>query len=680
MLGNVPEHLMGIAGPVGWLLVSAMLMASSGMWACLFRRWPVVADRVGAGLLGIGSVVGLMAAAVASVSNRAPGIERAWTLPWGRFSAAIDGLSAAFLFPVLTVPALAGIYGVGYWSQQSHPRSAARVRIFLGLLAASLSILVVARDAVLFLMAFEVMTLSAFFLVTAEDEKREVRDAGWVYLAASHVSFILLLGVFTGFRVVSGTFELDAMAAGAASARARSGLFLVALVAFGVKAGVMPFHVWLPPAHANAPSHVSAVLSGVVIKSGIYAIMRVLAMLPDPPLFWGVLLLVLGAVSGVAGVVFAIGQHDLKRLLAYHSIENIGIIVMGLGLAVVGRWAHEPVLVVLGFSAAVLHVWNHAIFKSLLFLSAGVVVHSAGTREIDRLGGLGRTLPWTAALFTLGAVAICGLPPLNGFVSEFILYLGTLRSLQIEGVGLVTIAAPVLALIGALACACFVKVVGTVFLGLNRGDGASSGHECAWSMRAPMLVLALLCVALGVAPVLAAQALDAAAGAWMGDRAGGLPAIDTVVPFGSIAISVVAVAVGAGALCLALIGAARGKRTAGTWDCGYLRPGPRMQYTGSSVASGLVGLFQFLLRPRENEPVIRDPLPAPTVYRGHVDDIVLERWVLPPVRWCADRCSRVRHRQSARIQAYIAYVIVATLGLLLLVVPVIHLLRKMVTK
>jgi len=677
---NDPEHVMGIAGPAGWLVASAILMAMSGVVACLFRRSPAAADRVGAGVLAAGAILGLVAAAAAVVANHTPRIEWASSLPWGRFVVAIDGLSAAFLFPVLAVPALAGIYGTGSWSQRLHPGSAARVRIFLGLLAAALSILVVARDAVLFLMAFEVMTLSAFFLITTEDEEPAARNAGWIYLAASHVSFILLLGVFTQLRAVSGSFGLDAIAAGSVGAWVKSTLFLVALAAFGVKAGVMPFHVWLPAAHAQAPSHISAILSGVVIKSGVYAIMRLLAMLPDPPLFWGILLLVLGAASGVAGVVFAIGQHDIKRLLAYHSIENIGIIVMGLGLAVVGRWAHEPVLVVLGFGAALLHVWNHAIFKSLLFLSAGVVVHAAHTREIDRLGGLGRTLPWTAALFTLGAVAICGLPPLNGFISEFILYSGALRGAEIGSAWMVTLAAPVLALIGALAVACFVKVIGTVFLGLPRGDGAPDGRECDWSMRAPMVVLALLCLVLGIAPRLVARTLDVATGAWMGDGAEALPAIATVVPFGSIAMPVAAVAAAAAALCLVLAAGAKGKRSAGTWDCGYARPDARMQYSGSSFAGGLVGLFRFLLRPREHEPAISHPMALPAFYRSHIDDVVLERWLLPLVRRCADQCNRIRQRQSARIQMYIAYVVVATLGLLLLVVPLFDLLRRIVTK
>ena len=237
-------------------------------------------------------------------------------------------------------------------------------------------------------------------------------------------------------------------------------------------------------------------------------------------------------------------------------------------------------------------------------------MHAAGTREIDRLGGLARNLPWSAAFFTLGAVAICGLPPLNGFMSEFILYLGALRGLQAEGAWMATFIVPVLALVGTLAGACFVKVVGTVFLGLPRANGVTAGHECGWSMRAPMLVLAALCVALGVAPALAVRALDAAAGAWIGAWTSTLPAIDTVVPFKSIAIPVVAVAIAAGTLCMLLMGAARGTRTVGTWDCGYLEPAPRMQYTGSSLGNGLVRIFQFVLHPRAEEPVIRDATPC----------------------------------------------------------------------
>jgi hydrogenase-4 component B len=654
-------------------------MAVSGMIAGLFRSRPMVADRVAAGLLGLGAVVGLGGAIAAVASPTAHGLAGPWALPWGRLVVAVDGISAAFLFPTLLVPALAAIYGVGYWPQQAHPESAARVRVFLGLLAGAMTTLLIARDAVLFLMAFEVMTLSAFFLVTTEDGRSEVREAGWVYLAASHTSFLLLLAMFTVLQALTGSFELTAVAPGSMGLGARSVLFLLALVAFGIKAGVMPFHVWLPPAHASAPSHVSALMSGVLIKIGVYGIVRVLAMLPEPPVSWGVVLLLLGAASGIAGVAFAIAQHDIKRLLAYHSIENIGIIVMGIGLAVVGRATHAPLLVVLGLGAAVLHVWNHAIFKALLFLSAGVVVHATGTRDIDRMGGLGRALPWSSALFTLGAVAICGLPPLNGFVSELILYLGAFESLKLQAVRLGALVAPVLAVIGALACACFVKVVGSVFLGMPRDHTVPPGHEAGWSMRAPMVILASLCVVLGVVPVIAFPVLDAAVASWMGRTgAGELPPVRELMPFPAIGVIVAVVAAIAASLSWVLMRAARGAQIAGTWDCGYAQITSRMQYTGSSFGRTLVDLLRPILRPHRHDPVLAGAFPVRSAFRLHVGDVVFERWVLPLVERFADRCSRLRTRQALRIQMYIVYVVAATVGLLLFLIDVRELLRAAV--
>ena len=233
----------------------------------------------------------------------------------------------------------------------------------------------------------------------------------------------------------------------------------------------MPLHIWLPGAHANAPSHVSALMSGVLIKMGIYGLVRVTSLFPAPPAWWGTTLLVLGGASGVLGVAYAIAQHDIKRLLAYHSVENIGIILMGLGLAVLGRSSHRPELILLGIAAALFHTWNHGLFKALLFLSAGSLIHATGTRSIDRLGGLARAMPRTALAFLVGAVAICGLPPLNGFVSEYLLYVGFLQT--VAGAGDDTwlagaFGAPALALIGALAVACFAKVFGAVFLGVPR--------------------------------------------------------------------------------------------------------------------------------------------------------------------------------------------------------------------
>jgi NADH:ubiquinone oxidoreductase subunit 5 (subunit L)/multisubunit Na+/H+ antiporter MnhA subunit len=379
-------------------------------------------------------------------------------------------------------------------------------------------------------------------------------------------------------------------------------------------------------------------------------------------------------------VACAIAQHDLKRLLAYHSIENIGIILMGLGAAMLGRWGDRPELVVLGMACAVMHVWNHSLFKALLFLSAGSVIQTVRTREIDRMGAVGRSMPWTAGLFTLGALAICGLPPLNGFVSEFFLYTGALGSLRDGAVGVVGAVAPVLALTGALACACFIKVIGCVFLGHPRSEPAAEARECGWIMRAPMCVLAGACVILGLVPILAAPALDAAAAGWALEAAV-LP-LRSLVPFGIIGVVVVALGAATLAAAFGVSALARLRRPlrAVTWDCGYAAPSARMQYSSSSVARTLVRLFAFVVRPREHAPTVAGAFPPRTAHRGHADDVALDRLIRPFCRALAARFVGIRQWQTGRIQVYILYVGVATLCLMLLVVPLIPLLKRLLTR
>ena len=616
-------------------------------------------------------------AAVASPTAHA--LAWPWALPWGRFLVAVDGISAAFLFPTLLVPALAGIYGVGYWSQQAHPESAARVRVFLGLLAGAMTTLLIARDAVLFLMAFEVMTLSAFFLVTTEDGRSEVREAGWVYLAASHTSFVTLLAMFAALHALTGSFELTAVAPGSIGLGARSVLFLLALAGFGIKAGVMPFHVWLPPAHASAPSHVSAIMSGVLIKMGIYGIVRVLELLPEPPVAWGVLLLVLGAASGIGGVAFAIAQHDIKRLLAYHSIENIGIIVMGIGLAVVGRATPRRCSVVLGLGRRCSTSGTTPSSRRCSSCRAGSVIHATHTREIDHLGGLGRAMPWTSALFMVGAVAICGLPPLNGFVSELLVYLGAFESLKVQGVRLGALVAPALAVIGALACACFVKVIGSVFLGMPRDDTVRPGHEAR-------LVHAGADGGPGVAvrgdrggPGHRIPVLDVAVASWMGQTgAGELPAAARALALSRRRHRRRGARRGRGR---PLVGLARAARSASRRHVGLrLRANHAADAVHGRPRSG--ARWWTCCAPscahHRHDPGWPAPSPNGAPFDCTWADVVFERWVLPLVERFADRCSRLRTRQALRIQMYIVYVVAATVGLLLFLIDVRELLRAVV--
>jgi hydrogenase-4 component B len=582
-----------------------------------------------------------------------------------------DALSGWFAVPVFVVGGLGAIYGLAYWPARRHPRHGRRLRLCYGLLLASMVFILLAQDGATFLIAWEVMALTNYFLVATEEHDPAARRAGWIFLLYSHVTVLGLFCLFALERWLTGELGLAPISAELPSA-ARTALFLLALLAFGIKAGAMPVHSWLPPAHAAAPSHVSAVMSGVVIKMGIYGLVRTTGLFADPPLAWGVTVLALGAVAAFFGVVFALSQHDLKRLLAYHSIENIGIILLGLGLALVGRSTGRSDWVLLGMAGCLFHVWNHALFKSLLFFGAGSVVHATGTRDLERMGGLARRMPATALLFLAGSIAICGLPPGNGFVSELLVYLGFARAAIAPGTAWAALPAPVLAATGALAVACFVKVVGIVFLGTPRSAAAGEAHEAPAAMLAPMALLAALCALLGVAPVLVAPALERAATVWAGPPLSGRevpgPHLAALVPFGWVSGTAIALVVISGLLLLALLPVWRRGRlrqpSLPTWDCGYAASSPRLQYTGSSFAEIVTSRFAWVLRPREQRPVIDRLFPASASFHSQVDDTVLEHVLRPAGRVSYRVTAWFRSLPQGQLQRYILYMLAVLVPLL----------------
>jgi hydrogenase-4 component B len=442
-------------------------------------------------------------------------------------------------------------------------------------------------------------------------------------------------------------------------------LFWLALVGFGIKAGMFPLHVWLPSAHANAPSYVSALLSGVTIKMGIYGLVRFSGWLPAPS-GAGWVVAALGVASAVLGVAFALGQHDLKRLLAYHSVENIGIILIGLGFAMIASANGAPAWGRLALAGALLHVWNHGLFKALLFLGAGSVLHATGTRQMSRLGGLWRAMPWTTSLFSLGAVAIAGLPPLNGFVSEWLVYLGLLDAAWARGTGsLAAIAAAILlAVTGALALACFVKVCGIVFLGQPRRELSRPVHECGWPMRLPMLGLGAACVTIGLAPALAWPALAPALAAWQPGWG------ESISPAPLATLGIVHLAIALLAACSIALLWSRVKRNglsrAGTWDCGYAAPTPRMQYTAGSFAATITGWFDWILRPQRHVEQPSVHFPAHAHFEQHTPETVLEQIIAPVAGLMMRLSSAVRRLQHGRIQAYILYLLIGLIALAIL--------------
>jgi hydrogenase-4 component B len=647
-----------------WLTV--VCQGASGL-PLLLRRGSVGAQRLGAALMLAGSLLGAVAAVSALLVPVPQSLALITGLPFGAGELSIDPLSALFLIPVFLVTGCSALYGVGYWPAQKHPSNAGKLGFFLGLLSASLTVLFLVRNTVLFLVVWEIMALAAYFALTTEDEKPQVCAAGILYLITTHLGALALFAMFSLLKGATGAYLFPASGALSAQGGLASAIFLTGLFGFGLKAGVMPLHVWLPSAHANAPSHISAILSGVVLKSGIYGMVRVFFSFYDIPAWWGCSMLLLGCLSGVLGVAFAIGQHDLKRLLAYHSIENIGIITMGLGVALIGRNQDIPALVLLGLGGALLHVLNHATFKALLFLAAGSAIHATGTREIELMGGVSRRLPWSSGFFLLGAVAICGLPPLNGFVSELMVYLGCFSAIRSYGsiVGaLPALAAPVLALIGGLALACFVKVYGIAFLGLPRSPEHAGGDEAPASMLAPMALLSLVCVLIGVAPgVIATPLENAVSGPGAVLRA---PLLGAQVPFGWISL------LGAGLLTLAVLVALllsrRARReslaTSGTWSCGYLRPDARMQYSASSFGATLVSWFRAVLCPEEHRKKVTGIFPEPGSFASHLPETALERIYLPFLEYLYGKSAAIRHLQHGKLNIYIFYTFITLVVLL----------------
>jgi len=445
-------------------------------------------------------------------------------------------------------------------------------------------------------------------------------------------------------------------------------LFWFALLGFGVKAGIFPLHVWLPSAHANAPSHVSAIMSGVAIKMGVYGLVRFSGWLPVPAAA-GPVVIGLGAIGALLGIAFAIAQNDIKRLLAYCSVENIGVIFIGLGGALIASRQGNALWGRLALAGALLHVWNHGLFKALLFFGAGSVLHSTGTREMSRLGGLWRTMPWTAGLFALGAVAISGLPPLNGFVSEWLVYLGLFDAINARSASAWAAMPAVLALAvtGALAMATFVKVSAIVFLGAPRTKAGLHAHDCGSAMRGSMLVLASMCVAIGLAPLLFWPLIARVAGVWNPAWAGlaELPApLYTLGPVQAV-LALLAIAT---SVWLWRYAQRNGSKRALTWDCGYALPTARMQYTGGSFGGIAAGWFFWVLRPEGKLRRPRGPFPESASYVERMPETVLER-VIGPVGDVVMRVSTaVRALQQGRLQSYILYLVAGLAALALLVV------------
>ncbi len=624
------------------LLAGIVVLAASGVPAIVSRgRTGEVASTL---LVLTGTTAGVVAASATLATGHADTLQLPWSLPNALLAFRLDPLAAAFLLPIFILGALAAVYGLAYWPAREQT-SAGRVRAFSGLLLAGMATVVIAAHAILFLVAWETMAVAAFFLIAAEDHDADVRRAAWIYLIATHAGSLMLLALFVLMRVQRGTFLLGPI--GAASVGVTSTILVLALLGFGFKAGIVPLHFWLPGAHANAPNHVSALLSGAMLKVGVYGIIRVVLYLPHPQAWWGGLLIGLGLVSAFIAINLALVQSDMKRALAYSSIENVGIIIVAIGLSVVGRAIGAPALAALGLAGAIAHVWSHSLFKGLLFL----VLHATGTRRIDSLGGLLRLMPTTGNVFVIGAAAASVLPGTNAFASEALLYFG-LVSAAPRG-SMATLAAAIVALVGALAVACFVRLTGAIFLGSARTDAAAHAHEAPLLMRAPLVILAIACLAFGVFPAAIAGPLETITGA-SGVIAAFLHAMSLPLQLGAVASAL--------GLTALLAGTRRAPRSL-TWDCGYARPTARMQYTAQSISEW----FTSHLTPRLFRPAIRLRVPSGlyperAAFAVEVDEPFADR-LLEPLAWrWAARLMRLRWLQQGRLHFYLIYIFVTLIA------------------
>jgi hydrogenase-4 component B len=590
----------------------------------------------------------------------------AWPLPIGAVTAGLDPLSSFFLVVLSLVAGLAALHGLG-----SHParggRRGGRLAAFYALTVLAMGGVVVARDGVLFLAAWEGMTIASYFLVAHEDERPEARRAGMTYLIFSHASAALLFVLFGLLGRHGGGFGFEAVRAAGPLAPALAGtLFGLALAGFGSKAALFPLHLWAPDAYPEAPPHAAALLSGAVSKMGIYGLLRALDLLGAPAAWWGTVLVAVGGATAVTGALHAFAQRDLKRLVAYSSVENLGIVAIGVGVGVLGRAHGAPLVAWLGFAGALLHVLNHGLVKAMLLLLAGDVVDATGTRALDRLGALARRMPVTGGAFLLGAVALAGLPPLNVFVSEWLLLWGALRgaaTLPAAAAAVALAAMALVALAGGLAAAAFVKACGVGFLGAPRSAAPLAARDPGGLRQGAVLAIGAVCLTLGLSPETAAS-LPAAAAALAAGLAAPPPAALGPVAGLSRGVLLLVVLVAALTGLRALLLRRREVRAGETWGCGYEAPGARMQYTAASFPAPALGTFEALLARTVARAGPDGYFPATARHDERLADTAGERFVVPLSRRFLQALARVRGLQSGRLQLYLLYVLATLIALL----------------
>ncbi|MGE5895049.1 MAG: hydrogenase 4 subunit B [bacterium] len=673
--------------PIFTASAAIILLLFASFLALLLSRSQRMVLSLGFSLAVIASLLAVTAGVWTVSRNMNEGVVLMLGLPDLPFHMRLDPLAGFFLVVVGLLCFFVSVYSMGYVKGFLGQRSVTRLVVFYCIFLAGMFMVVLADDALFFLIAWEIMAASSYFLVMFEDERIENKRAAFLYIVVAHVgaiaillSFGVMAGLATGFKGFGG-FTFDAMRGTEFPAGWATAAFLLSFFGFAAKAGVIPLHVWLPEAHPVAPSNVSALMSGVMLKTAIYGIVRVtFDLIGTFPWWWGALVLVFGLISSVLGVLYALMQHDLKRLLAYHSVENIGIILIGIGLAMIFSSFQMPLLAALALIAGLYHTLNHAMFKGLLFMGAGSVLHATRERNMEEMGGLIRWMPWTAALFLVGCISISALPPFNGFVSEWLTFQAFLLSPSLKNPLLnllIPMGAALLALTSALAAACFVKAFGVTFLGHWRGHHAPHRvHDAGWFMRIGMLLAALTCLALGIFPTAVIDWMDVLPIQLVGSTIAG-----SATGFGWMWLTPVSherasysgpiVFVGILAVVFLTYLLLHARPTAihrsHIWDCGFEKLTQRMQYNATSFAMPLRRIFGFFFSIKER---VRIDAPAHGAFPLRLNYHLKVRdrfwgWLYKPVIVASFWMSRkVGRLQQGRIQVYLIYSFITIIILL----------------
>jgi len=620
-------------------------------------------------LLGLSGIMSACAGTMVMLSNSRVSAILPIGLPWLNCHQLLDPLAGFFLLLVGGVSAIVSLFGPNYVICSGTDTASARtLAVFTGLFIAGMYLVILAADAFSFMVAWELMSVASYFLVVHDHSQEKNTQAAFIYLLMAQAGGLFIL---LGFGVLAGSgdgFTFSAMQNASLAPYWEHIAFGLAFIGFGMKAGIVPLHVWLPQAHPAAPSHISALMSGVMLKVAVYGFIRFCYdLLGTVHWQWGVIVLLAGCASALLGVLYALMQHDLKRLLAYHSVENIGIIYMGLGLSFLFASNDIPALAALGLIAALYHCMNHALFKSLLFLGAGAVIQQSGRHDLNHMGGLLSLMPVTGGCFLVGCISISALPPFNGFVSEWLTFQTALQGTALEsGVikSMVAVAAAALALTGALAAACFVKVYGIAFLGQARTEDMLRAHEVSAGMKTSQIILALSCLLLGIFPAPVINSMQAIPTALLGS---GLSSIETnswvwLTPVSARASSYGAPMVLFG-ICIAWLGAyvllhPRRRQTpvrfSPAWDCGFGPLEARTQYTASSFSQPIRRIF------RPVWPIEEKVTPPSGATNGgrysiHIGDWAWDKLYLP-LGHLIQRSARIVARlQGGNIRTYLTY-------------------------